>query len=410
VEPLPERQQERALQELLERESVLENQISEEDLLYSGLKDLDGILALIAVKFEIANHLLSRFDPNRTNSDGPSTTIELVREKSVAAVAMLEELRNLNISEDQKNLISEAKGYTLVRDQFQAFILRGGGIFLQAKVEEANKVRTVSRALNESLRKFTAADDRYAPMFKTEALPGFLRRLVNFFLPILAPEGQTDPPYGIEEGEEIRLSSERMKMPLSQGIYYLETELLPRLQNALEQNPGSRGIQRQISIVQERLREYRNITFRTRATPINLEKGFYTDWLSQYTAEGELLITVPVGVQYKSGTNLDRLQEMVQTEFVRRLAGKGICPALDGDYRFRKSLESGRRGSSRLPSFKIDISRGYQEIKQLYPAVKCLEDKPAFRNLIALVSKTGRKRSQKFIENMIRAESLHRLP
>jgi hypothetical protein len=410
VEPLPERQQERALQELLERESVLENQISEEDLLYSGLKDLDGILALIAVKFEIANHLLSRFDPNRTNSDGPSTTIELVREKSVAAVAMLEELRNLNISEDQKNLISEAKGYTLVRDQFQAFILRGGGIFLQAKVEEANKVRTVSRALNESLRKFTAADDRYAPMFKTEALPGFLRRLVNFFLPILAPEGQTDPPYGIEEGEEIRLSSERIKMPLSQGIYYLETELLPRLQNALEQNPGSRGIQRQISIVQERLREYRNITFRTRATPINLEKGFYTDWLSQYTAEGELLITVPVGVQYKSGTNLDRLQEMVQTEFVRRLAGKGICPALDGDYRFRKSLESGRRGSSRLPSFKIDISRGYQEIKQLYPAVKCLEDKPAFRNLIALVSKTGRKRSQKFIENMIRAESLHRLP
>ena len=410
MEPLPERQQERALQELLERESVLENRISEEDLLYSGLKDLDGILALIAVKFEIANHLLSRLDPSRGNSDGQSTTIELVREKSVAAVAMLEELRNLNISEDQKNLITEAQGYTQVRDQFQAFILRGGGIFLQAKVEEAHKVRTVSRALNESLRKFTAADDRYAPMFRIEALPGLLRRLVNFFLPILAPEGQTDPPYGIEEGEEVRLSSERMKMPLSQGIYYLETELLPRLQNALELNPGSRSIQRQISIVQERLREYRNITFRTRATPINLEKGFYTDWLSQYTAEGELLITVPVGVQYKSGTNLDRLQEMVQTEFVRRLAGKGICPALDGDYRFRKSLESGRRGSSRLPSFKIDINRGYQEIKQLYPAVKCLEDKPAFRNLIALVSKTGRKRSQKIIENMIRPESLPRLP
>jgi len=405
VEPLPERQQGRALQELLKRESVLENQISEEDLLFSGLKDLDRVLALIAVKFEIANHLLSRFDPTKSNSFDRSTTVDLVREKSADAVAMLEELRNLNISEDQKNLIAEAKGYARAQDQFQAFILRGGGIFLQPKVEEANKLKTVSRALNESLRKFTAADDRYTPMFKTETLPGFPRRLVNFFLPILAPEGQADPPYGIEDGEQVLLSSERMKMPLSQGIYYLETELLPRLQNALERNPGSRSIQTQISVVLERLREYRNITFRSRATPINLEKGFYTDWLSQYTADGELLVTVPVGVQYKSGTNLDRLREMVQTEFVRRLAGKGICPALDGDYRFRKSLGSGRRGSSRLPSFKIDISRGYQEIKQLYPALSALENSQEFQKLVDAVRSGGRKRSQKLIENLIRQES-----
>jgi hypothetical protein len=406
----PERQQDRALQELLARESVLERRVAEEEFRYSGLKDLDGVLALIAVKFEIANHLLAHFDPYSRSPERPSATARLVREKSTAAAAMLEELRNLNISEDQKSLITEAQGYGQVRDQFQAFILRGGGVFLQTKIEDAGKVKTVSRALNESLRKFTAPDDRYAPAIKTETLPGFLRRLVNFFLPVLAPEGQADPPYGIEEGEEVQLSSQRMKMPLSQGIYYLETEVLPQLQNALEQNPGSRSIQRQIALVQDRLREYKNITFRTRATPINLEKGFYTDWLSQYTADGELLVTVPIGVKYKSGTNLDRLREMVQTEFVRRLAGKGICPALDEDYRFRKSLESGRRGSSRLPSFKIDVSRGYQEIKQLYPALMVLENKQEFQKLVDLVRLRGRKRSQKAIENMIQSKVLPQLP
>jgi hypothetical protein len=406
----PEPQQDRALQELLARESVLERRVAEEDFRYSGLKDLDGVLALIAVKFEIANHLLAHFDPNSRSPDGPSATARLVREKSTAAAAMLEELRNLNISEDQKSLITEAQGYLQVRDQFQAFILRGGGVFLQTKIEDAGKVKTVSRALNESLRKFMAPDDRYAPVIKTETLPGFLRRLVNFFLPVLAPEGQADPPYGIEEGEEVQLSSQRMKMPLSQGIYYLETEVLPQLQNALEQNPGSRSIQRQIALVQDRLREYKNITFRTRATPINLEKGFYTDWLSQYTADGELLVTVPIGVKYKSGTNLDRLREMVQTEFVRRLAGKRICPALDEDYRFRKSLESGRRGSSRLPSFKIDVNRGYQEIKQLYPALMVLENRQEFQKLVDLVRSGGRKRSQKAIENMIQSKVFPQLP
>ena len=410
MEPLPESQDKRVLQELLNRESLLEERISEDDLRYSGLKDLDQTLALIAVKFEIANYLLSHFDPTRSSSDSRPPTVELIREKATAAAAMMEQLLSLNISEDQKSLVTEAPGYNDVRDQFQAFILRGGGVFLQARIDNANKVKAVSRALNESLRKFTSPDDRYEPVVKTERLPVFLRRLVNFFLPVLAPEAQADPPYGIEEGEEVQLSSQRMKMPLSQGIHYLETEVLPRLHKALEQNPGNPGVQRQIALIQERLQEYRSITFRTRATPINLEKGFYTDWLSQYTAEGELLVTVPIAVTYNSGTNLDRLQEIVETEFVRRLAGKGICPALDEDYRFRKSLKSGRRGSSRLPSFKIDVNRGFREIKRLYPGVAVLENKQEFRKLLDAVRSRGRRRAEKLIEAMIKSQSFPQLP
>ena len=165
-------------------------------------------------------------------------------------------------------------------------------------------------------------------------------------------------------------------------------------------------------MVADRLREYRSVKFRTRATPINLERGFYTDWLNQYTADGELLVTVPIGVQYRSGTNIDRFREMVLTEFVRRLAGKGICPALDEDYRFRKKLESGLRGSTRLPSFKIDVQQAYRKIKQLYPAIRLLEDDSTLRDLARLVSRTGRNRSREAIEGMIRDRSrvLPRLP
>lgn len=396
------------LQEMLDREAVLQNRVNEENLKFSGLKDLDSVLELAAVKFEIANHLLAHFDPAKSEPEGPeeaSSGAQIIRARSTDAVYMLEELRRMNISEDQKNLITEAEAYTKVRDAFEKFILSGGGVFFEAKIDDAKKIKILSRAVVDSVRKFMAPDDRYPPAFKTEDLPRFFRRLVNFFLPILAPEGQQDPPYGIEEGAEVHLSSDRMKMPLSQAVYYLETELMPRLRKDLEANPGSRDLQRQISLVQDKLREYKSITFRSRATPINLEKGFYTDWLSQYTADGELLVTVSIPVKYKSGTNLDRLREMVQTELVRKLAGKGICPALDEDYRFRKSLESGRKGSSRLPGFKLDIKRGFQELTTLYPALKRLENKGEFRQLVDLVSGSGRRRSQRLIEGMIQGDS-----
>ncbi len=265
---------------MLDREVTLQNRVIEENLKLSGLKDLDSVLELAAVKFEIANHLLARFDPAKSEPEGPegaSSAAQIIRARSTDAVNLLEELRTMNISEDQKGLITEAEAYAKVRDGFERFILNGGGVFFEAKIDDANKIKILSRAVADSVRKYMAPDDRYRPVFKTEDLPRFFRQLVNFFLPILAPEGQQDPPYGIEEGEEVQLSSERMKMPLSQAVYYLETELMPQLQKDLEANPGSRDLQRQISLIQDKLREYKNITFRSRATPINLEKGFYTD-------------------------------------------------------------------------------------------------------------------------------------
>jgi len=211
-------QQDRALREFLDREAVLQNRLNEENLKYSGLKDLYSVLELVAVKFEIANHLLTHFDPAKSEpegSDGASSAGQIIRTRSTDAVNMLEELRTMNISEDQKNLITETEAYARVRDAFERFILIGGGVFFEAKIGDAKKIRLLSRAVVDSVHKFMVPEDRYAPTFKTEDLPRIFRRLVNFFLPILAPEGQQGPPYGIEEGEEVLLSSERMKMPIS---------------------------------------------------------------------------------------------------------------------------------------------------------------------------------------------------
>ena len=89
-----------------------------------------------------------------------------------------------------------------------------------------------------------------------------------------------------------------------------------------------------------------------------------------------------------------------------------LLSVLDEDYRFRRSLESGLRGSTRLPSFKIDVLRAYREIKQLYPAIRLLDGNSTLRDLAALVSRTGRHRSREVIERMIqdRSQALPRLP
>ena len=136
---LPESQQDRVLQALLERERILENRVNEEDLRYSGLKDLDTLLELVAAKFEIANHLLARFNPTRPDHSEQGSAAQLIRRKSTDAVNLLEELRTMNISEDQKDLVTEAEAYTKVRDHFQAFILAGGGVFFESKIDRETK-------------------------------------------------------------------------------------------------------------------------------------------------------------------------------------------------------------------------------------------------------------------------------
>jgi hypothetical protein len=369
--------QDPVLKELLAEEERLGETARAEALAASGLKDLDGELAIVEVKLRIALRLMEAPDPQH----------ELIRDRALAAARRLEELQAENISEDQRGLLTSAPGYARIRELFQIFVLRGGGGYLEVEEPGSRNARIVARAVVDSIRKYL--NDRYDPSFRTEDLPPTLRKLANIFLPILAPEGEEPPPYDIEEGQELTYTSQKMRLPLSQAVLYLERELIPELERTLEQDPGNHEVQRELRSARERLFAYRNLRFAPRSTPINIEKNFYTEWWSEFSSDGELLVSVPLAVSFRSGTNLDRLRDLVQSDVVRRLAGRKVCPALDREYRYRRSLESGRSGSSRVPSFKLDTRRGFSELKNLYPAMKRIENRQQFAALVDLVRSRG---------------------
>jgi hypothetical protein len=307
-------------------------------------------------------------------------------------------------------VIPRAPGYAEVRRRFEQLLLAGGAILLEDTIENDRKVRTAARALARSVRKFLVPDDRYQPVFKSGHLPAFLQPLVTMFFSVLAPEKQAEPPYGIEEGEERTYCAARMTLPLSQAVHYLEGELIPQLRAELEELPGDAALQGQLRAAEQKLEEYRRLHFLPRARPLLLEKGYYTRGLTGYTAEGEMLVTLAVPVRFRSGTNVSRMQELVLAELARRLAGKGVCPALDDYYEHLKSLESGRRGSSRLPGFRLRTGRALAELKAVFPYLGRLEDRREFIRCIELVRRAGRRAPQHLLRLLVKTGPVRKLP
>jgi hypothetical protein len=358
-----------ALEALLAEERHLEAMLDAEAFAFSGLKDLDTVLGLIAVKLRIALLHMEALVP------GSGLPLDrerqaLAAERSGEALRLLQELFSEDLSEDQNKVVMESAAYTRVRELFQQFLLRGGAGLLASREEDERRNRLVARATVEALRKY---------------LP------------------QENYDCGIDEGLEVIYPSERMQLPLSQAVLYLETVLLPDLERQLAENPADPFLQRQKQAMSEKLAGLRKMRFIPRSTPIVVERDFYTEWWSGYTADGELLVSMPIPVRLRSGTNLDRLRELVQGEVVRRLAGKRVCPELDRDLAFRKSLASGRYGSSRLPRFKMDLHRGFGALKSLYPALQRLEDKGELAGLLELVRSRGRGAAQRAIEGLLRS-------
>ena len=153
-------------------------------------------------------------------------------EKSLAALRLVEGLVAENISEDQKGIVQSNPLYARVKERLQAFLLAGGGGFLEARQADARARRLLSRTLVAAVRKFTGAEDRYLPL-DLEDYPPFVRKVLLFLFPVMVRENPEQPPYGIEEGEEVIYSSRNMKLPLTQAIFYMENELLPELEEKL---------------------------------------------------------------------------------------------------------------------------------------------------------------------------------
>jgi hypothetical protein len=359
-DPLPGPVLDAELERLLAEEERLEAHAQAQTFAASGLKDLDGELAIVEVQLQLALRLMRAPRPDHGQ----------IRARALHAARRLEELQEESLSEEQRGLIAEAPGYGRVRELFQSFILQGGGGYLQAEEPEARRARLVAGAVVGALRKYRSPA----------------------------------PPEGIAEGEQQFYSSQKMLMPLSQAILYLENELLPELERGLAEDPGNQELQARVREARARLAAYRGLRFAPRSTPIVIEKGFYTEWWTQFSADGELLVSIPLPVRFRSGTNLDRLRDLVRSEVVRRLAGRRVCPALDREYRYRRSLESGRSGSTRLPGFKLDTLRGFAELKNLYPALRRIENKQELAALADVASRRSRLAAVKALLEMMQKD------
>ncbi len=396
-------------------ESRLEREVRRVQQSLSGLRDIDLLLSLASAKLSLCISLLRtlsagreavRADTGRVPAESAAAAQEEidreVTEKSLAALRLVEGLLAENISVDQEGIIQSNPLYAQVRDLLQAFLMAGGGGFLEARQADARARRVLSRTIVAAIRKFTGVDDHYVPL-DLEDYPPFVRKVLLFLFPVMVRENPEQPPYGIEEGQEIISSSKNMKLPLSQAIFYLENDLLPELERKLAESPGSTNLQEEIRRLREKVEDFRKLRFFPRSTPVLLEKGYYTDGMTGYTMDGEMLVAVPIPVTLRSGTNLDRIMEQVRMDVVRRIAGRGISPEIDREYRHLRSLESGIRGSSRTASMKLDTSWGYRVLKQDFPFLARLADKRRFEELVGEI-RSGRGTAERRVEALIAAE------
>ncbi|MGA2640576.1 MAG: hypothetical protein ABSG21_06695, partial [Spirochaetia bacterium] len=323
-------------------------------------------------------------------------------EKSIAALRLVEGLLSENISEDQKGIVQANPIYPSVRARLEEFLLAGGGGYLESRQADARARRLLSRTIVAAIRKFTGVDDRSRPL-DLEDYPPLVRKALLALFPVMVRENPEQPPYGIEEGQEITYSSSNMKLPLSQAIFYMENELIPELERKLGVSPGSRALQEEIRRLRERVEDYRKLRFFPRSTPVLLEKGYYTEGMTGYTADGEMLVPIPLAVTFRSGTNLDRIMEQVRMDVVRRIAGRGVSSELDREYAHLRSLESGMRGSSRTASMKLDTAWGYRVLRQAFPFLSRLADKRRFEALVNEI-RTGKGSAERRVEALMSRE------
>ena len=384
----------------LEREEArLAACVADDEVRFAGLKNLDYVFGLCATRFSLALHILEGV---RASGEPAPRLFRRARQCAVSGLALLEELQAAGISDDQREAITRDPGYRRARELFQQLVLRGGGALLEPENASIATSRELARIVTAALRKYAARDDTYAPLFHSERLPLPLRRFLRSMFATVAPEGEPDPPYGIEhEDDQELLGADRIRLPLSQAILLFEEEILPPLRHRLAVDPGDPRLQQEIARIEQQLDELRRMRFIPRSTPIVLEKGFYTEWFSGFTADGEALVSVPLRVTFRGGTNLDRMQELITAEIARRAAGRGICPELDASYEYLRSLESGIYGSSRTPSLRLNARRGFRILKQAVPALARLEDRAELRRLLELVASSSRWRAERLVEAVL---------
>ena len=368
-------------------ESRLDAEVRSDDQLLAGLRDFRTILDLAGVRLELATLAVE------TAHDA-----ELARAKALAAMQALDDLRGLSLSDDQSEVIRSSHAFAAAQAQLERFLMAGGGALLEDRVADTERCRKLARIVASAVSKHAHRDDTYRPLFKTEKLSEPLRSLVRMLLPVLAHENQADPPYGLEEGEEEVRRAPRMTVPLPQAIHYLSEEVLPAYRDALESAPGDAGLQASIASLEQRIERMQALRVLPRSTPLPIEPGVQTDTLVGFTAEGVPLVTLGIGVDVLSGTNLDRMRELIQSEVVRRCAGGGFAPELDQEYRRLAPAGGDHRTGTRAPSLRLNASRLFPALRRSYPVLRHLEDRVQLDRLLEHCRRHGEAATRRLIE------------
>jgi hypothetical protein len=399
MDPLPESVLVLETRRLADEEARLEGEARAVEAGLSGLRDIGLILTLAGVKLSLCLRLMRQVNEDAHREARPVIEARIT-ETSLGALRLVDGLLAENVSEDQRGVVKADPLYGEFKARLEEFLLAGGGGYLDARQADAQARRVLSRALVAAIRRYSADADNYPPL-ELDRWPPFVRRLLLAFFPVMVRERPQRPPYGIEDGEELTGSSPRMQLPLSQAIFYMENELLPDLERKLAEDPGNAPLQEEIGAVRDRLEGYRKLRFFPRSTPVLLEHGFHTEGMTGYTADGEMLVPIPLPVSWRSGTNTDRMMELVKMDVVRRIAGRGVLPELDEEYRRLRSLESGIRGSSRTASLKLDSAWGYRVLRQAFPFMARLADRERFRELVDMVhrSRSAGRRIESLLES-----------
>ena len=395
-----------ALRHLVERERELERRCRHAEERYSGLVELEPRLRLVQTRLAVALVLL---DAAADSADEPTRRQlrHAASRRARSAYSDLEELRALNISEDQRHLLHEDPDYLEAVKMLEQLVLEGGAGLIRPDERDGERERAIRDAVVDAVEKYAEPDDRYEPIMgrrePRRALPRGLHRLFRLLFPTFVEHGPRE--LGIGEEEERLVVSERMRMPLSQAILYTRDELMPRLRKLLDEHPGDEEAQERLRELELQLERFMKLKFIPRSTPVVLEKGFYTEWYAGYTPEGELLVNVALPVTFRSGTNVSRMQGLVLGELARRLAGRGICRELDEQYGSLRSLKSGTRGSSRFPSLRLDTARGFAALKREFPHLGALEGREEFSRLLEAARRGGRKALQSGVRRLLRDAS-----
>jgi hypothetical protein len=272
---------------------------------------------------------------------------------------------------------------------FNRLVLAGGEGLLEQEESRGDVRDRVAGALAAALRNYLQPDDRYQPFIRLEALPEGLRLFLRRIFPVLlGPPSGYDPatgttvPTGIDDPaeEEVR-HTDFIRLPLSQARELLSEELIPSLEEKLRRG-GGEETERALRTARERLAELEQIRLEPRAKPFVPERGFYTEQITRFSPKGELLVSLRIPGTVRTGTNLDRIREMVKMELVWRLAGKGVCRALDEELEWVKSRASGSEGSAIYPRSRLDVQRNFDHLRRSFPVLTALDSREGTRRLL----------------------------